>query len=111
MWELISGTVLYFLALVGFGFIAALICMFIRDGWHERKQKRAFGKAELRAEAIKEAKLELLQEIHIYCEQVLVAQGKIGTNSSTYCMGIQDGVDYIEKYVDERYSLIKEDKE
>lgn len=111
MLELIFGIFLYFLAVVGLGFIVALICMFISDWWIDYKKKRAFGKAALRAEAIKETKLELLQEIHIYCEQVLFSQGKIGTNSSTYCMGIQDGVSYIEKYVDERYSLIKEDKE
>lgn len=110
MWELIFGIFLYFLAVVGFSFIAALICMFTRDWWHERKLKRAFASAKARDEAIKETKLELLQEIHIYCEQVLCTQGKIGTNSSTYCMGIQDGVSYIEKYVDERYSLIKEDE-
>ena len=111
MWELIFGIFLYFLAVVGLGFIVALICMFISDWWIDYKKKRAFTSAKARDEAIKEAKLEVLQEIHIYCEQVLYTQGKIDTNSSTYCMGIQDGVSYIEKYVDERYSLIKEDKE
>ena len=111
MWEWIFEILVYLFAVVGLMFVASGVTILIADWWHERKKKRAFTSAKARDEAIKETKLELLQEIHIYCEQVLVAQGKIGTNSSTYCMGIQDGVNYIEKYVEERYRHIKEDEE
>lgn len=65
MWELIFWTVLYSLAVVGFGFIVALICMFIRDGWHEQKRKRAFDDADCFTRETINGKIMMLHELAV----------------------------------------------
>ena len=112
MWELIFKIVLCFLALSGLVFIVTMAYVAISDWLDDRKLKRAFGDAKTRDAAIKETKLKLLRDIHIYCHQCLAVCCKVGTdNNSAYMVGTRDGVNYIEKYVEERYRHIKEDEE
>ena len=109
MWELIFWIVLYFLAAVGFGFIVALICMFISDWWDERKLKRAFENTKARKEVIKNAELAVLDYFHAYCRQCLLTVGKLGTdNNSAYCMGARDATHRIMEHIDKYYEIIKE---
>lgn len=106
--QVVLGGIILLLALVGFWFIAMLIWDLISGWWHDRKKRLAFENAELRIEAIKEAKLEVLHNIREYCRHSRIMCDM--HDESMLNSGILNGIDVIAKYVNEYYDVIKESK-
>ena len=107
MWEWIFEILVYLFAVVGLMFVASGVTILIADWLSDLKKKRAFGKAALRNQAIKEAKLEVLNDIRGHCENSRIVCGDSYTNH-VYKSGMLAGVQIISDYVEKYYATVKE---